>query len=79
MKGKLFVLLLMVGIPTAAWVFLAWATMITLGILHSVCSVVPPLSFLESFLAALMLFGIIIFGVSMATDNTTPARRHDGR
>lgn len=61
MKGKLFVLLLMVGIPTAAWVFLAWATMITLGILHSVCSVVPPLSFLESFLAALMLFGIILW------------------
>ena len=44
--------------------------MITLGVLHSVCNVVPPLSFLESFLAVLMLFGIIAFGVSMATDNT---------
>lgn len=53
MKGKLFIIFIMVGIPA--------------------------LSFPESFLAALMLFGIIVFGVSMATDNTTPARRHDGR
>lgn len=70
MKGKLFILFLMVGIPTITWAVLAWAMMITLGVLHSVCNVVPPLSFLESFLAVLMLFGIIAFGVSMATDNT---------
>lgn len=79
MKGKLFIIFVMVGIPAMAWAFLAWATMLTLGALHSVCSVIPALSFPESFLAALMLFGIIVFGVSMATDNTTPARRHDGR
>ena len=70
MKGKLFILFLMVGIPTITWAVLAWAMMSTLGGRHSVCNVVPPLSFLESFLAVLMLFGIIAFGVSMATDNT---------
>lgn len=70
MKGKLFILFLMVGIPTVAWAFLAWATMLTLGALHSVCGAIPNLSFLESFLATLMLFSIIVFGVSMATDNT---------
>lgn len=70
MKGKLFIIFVMVGIPAMAWTVLAWAMMITLGVLHSVCNVVPPLSFLESFLAVLMLFGIIAFGVSMATDNT---------
>lgn len=79
MKGKFFIILIMVGIPTVAWAFLAWATMLTLGALHSICDAIPNLSFLESFLATLMLFGIIVFGASMATDNTTPARRHGGR
>ena len=79
MKGKLFIIFIMVGIPAMAWAVLAWAMMITLGVLHSVCNVVPPLSFLESFLATLMLFAIVIFALSMATENTRPARRHNGR
>lgn len=79
MKGKLFVLLVMVGIPTMTWAFLAWAVMLLLGALHGVCDAIPNLSFLESFLATLMAFAIIVFAISMATDNTTPARRHDGR
>lgn len=80
MKGKLFIIFIMVGIPTAAWAFLAWVMMLTLGALHSAFSVIPALSFLESFLATLMAFVIIVFAISMATKNVKPpARRHDGR
>ena len=79
MKGKIFVLFIMVGIPVMAWAFLAWVAMLSLGALHSAFSVIPALSFLESFLTTLMLFSIIIFGVSMATDNVTPSRRHGDR
>lgn len=70
MKGKLFILFVMVGIPTITWAILAWAVMIMLGALHSAFSVIPALSFLESFLATLMAFAIIVFAISMATDNT---------
>lgn len=79
MKGKLFVIFIMVGIPTIAWAVMSWAVMIALGALHSVCSLVPSLSFWESFVATLMTFTAVIFAISMATDNTTPARRHGGR
>ena len=80
MKGKLFILFVMVGIPTITWTILAWAVMIVLGALHSAFSVIPALSFLESFLATLMAFAIIVFAISMATKNVKPpARRHDGR
>lgn len=79
MKGKLFVLFVMVGIPTMAWAFLAWVMMLTLGALHSAFSVIPALSFLESFLGTLMLFSVVVFGISMATTNVSPARRHDSR
>ena len=79
MKGKIFVLFIMVGIPTITWAFLAWGVMLALGALHSLYSAIPSLSFLESFLATLMLFAIVIFALSMATENTRPARRHNGR
>ncbi len=79
MKGKLFVLFIMVGVPTMTWALLTWVMMIVLGILHSTFSVIPALSFVESFLATIMIFAIIIFGASMATDNTRPTHRHDGR
>ena len=36
MKGKIFVLFIMVGIPTITWAFLAWVVMLALGALHSV-------------------------------------------
>lgn len=79
MKGKLFILFLMVGIPTMAWAVVAWVVMIVLGALHSLCSAIPSLSFWESFAAVLMLFCITIFAISAATEDTRPARRHDGR
>ena len=79
MKGKLFILFLMVGIPTITWAILAWVAMIALGALHSVFSMIPPLSFLESFVAVLMLFIIVAFAASMATANVSPARRHGDR
>jgi len=79
MKGKLFILFLMVGIPTITWAVVAWAVMIMLGALHSVVSIIPPLSFWESFVATLMLFSIIVFAASMATTNVSPAHRHGGR
>lgn len=79
MKGKLFIIFIMVGIPTAAWAFLAWVMMLTLGALHSAFSVIPALSFLESFLGTLMLFSVIVFGISMTTEGTQPAHRHGGR
>ncbi len=79
MKGKLFIIFIMVGIPTAAWAFLAWVMMLTLGALHSAFSVIPALSFLESFLGTLMLFSVVVFGIYMTTEGTQPARRHGGR
>ena len=78
MKGKLFILFVMVGILIITWAFLAWVIMLALGALHSLYSAIPSLSFLESFLATLMLFAIVIFALSMATENTRPARRHNG-
>ena len=60
--------------------FLAWVAMLSLGALHSAFSVIPALSFLESFLATLMAFAIIVFAISMATKNVKPpTRRHGGR
>ncbi len=79
MKGKLFILFLMVGIPTMAWAVVAWVVMIVLGALHSLCSAIPLLSFWESFAATLMLFSIIVFAASAATEDTKPARWHGGR
>lgn len=79
MKGKIFVLFIMVGIPVMAWAFLAWVTMLAFGVMHGAFSIIPSLSFLESLLVALMLFSIMVFLVSMATTNARPARRHDGR
>lgn len=79
MKGKLFILLVMIGIPVMTWVFLAWVVMIMLGALHSVVSIIPPLSFWESFVATLMLFSIIVFAASAATEDAGPARWHGGR
>lgn len=79
MKGKIFIILIMVGIPAIAWVFLAWVTMLNLGALHSAFSVIPALSFLESFLGTLMLFSVVVFGISMATTNVSSAHRHGGR
>ena len=79
MKGKLFILLVMIGIPVMTWVFLAWVVMIMLGALHSVVSIIPPLSFWESFVATLMLFSIIAFAASAATEDAGPARWHGGR
>ena len=76
MKGKIFIILIMVVTQAMAWVFLAWVTMLTLGALHSAFSVIPALSFLESFLVALALFSVVVFVVSLATDNTRPTRRH---
>lgn len=79
MKGKLFILFIMVGIPAMAWAFLAWVTMLAFGVMHGAFSIIPSLSFLESLLVALMLFSIMVFLVSMATTNARSARRHNGR
>ena len=74
MKGKLFIIFIMVGIPTAAWAFLAWVMMLTLGALHSAFSVIPALSFLKSFLGTLMLFSVVVFGIYMTTEGPPPRR-----
>lgn len=79
MKGKLFIIFIMVGIPAMAWVFLAWVTMLALGALHSACNMIPALSFWGSLIATIMVFTVIIFGASMATTNVSPAHRHGGR
>lgn len=70
MKGKIFVLFIMVGIPTITWAFLAWVVMLALGALHSACNMIPALSFWGSLIATIMVFTVIIIGASMATDNT---------
>ena len=79
MKGKVFILFIMVGIPAMAWAFLAWVIMLLLGALHSACNMIPALSFWGSLIATIMVFTVIIFGASMATTNESPAHRHDGR
>ena len=48
MRGKLFILLIMVGIPIMTWVILAWVIMIVLGALHALCSA-PSLRILGQF------------------------------
>ena len=70
MKGKLFIIFIMVGIPAMAWTFLAWVIMLLLGALHSACNMIPALSFWGSLIATIMVFTVIIIGASMATDNT---------
>ena len=70
MKGKLFILFVMVGIPTITWAILAWAVMIVLGALHALCSAIPALSCWDSLLITIMVFAIVVFAASMATDNT---------
>ena len=79
MKGKLFVLFVMVGIPAMAWTFLAWVIMLLLGALHSACNMIPALSFWGSLIATIMVFTVIIIGASMATKNESPAHRHGDR
>jgi len=78
-KGKLFILFVMVGIPTITWAILAWAVMIVLGALHALCSAIPALGFWASLFVTVMVFAIIVFVVSMATTNARPARYRDGR
>lgn len=79
MKGKLFILFVMVGIPTITWAILAWAVMIVLGALHALCSAIPALGFWASLFVTVMVFAIIVFVVSMATTNARLARYRDGR
>lgn len=79
MRGKLFILLIMVGIPIMTWVILAWVIMIVLGALHALCSVIPALGFWASLFVTVMVFAIIVFVVSMATTNARLARYRDGR
>ena len=45
MKGKLFVLFIMVGIPIMMWATIAWFIMLIMGALHSVLMIIPALSF----------------------------------
>lgn len=61
MKGKIFIIAIMLGIPSMAWAFVAWVVMISLGALHSLCSAIPNLSFLESFFVTLTAFTAVIF------------------
>lgn len=79
MKGKIFILFIMVGIPAMMWFVVSWLIMIALGALHSVCNAIPALSFWGSLIATIMVFTVIIFGASMATTNESPAHRHGGR
>lgn len=80
MKGKLFILFVMVGIPTITWAILAWAVMIVLGALHALCSAIPALGFWASLFVTIMVFAIVVFATaSMATTNVSPAHRHGGR
>ena len=79
MRGKLFILLIMVGIPIMTWVILAWVIMIVLGALHALCSAIPALGFWASLFVTVMVFAIIVFVVSMATKNARLARYRDGR
>ena len=55
MRGKLFILLIMVGIPIMTWVILAWVIMIVLGALHALCSAIPALGFWASLFVTVMV------------------------
>lgn len=76
MKGKLFVLFLMVGIPIIMLSVVAWLIMITMGALHSVLRVVPALSFGWSMIVALAIFATITYSLISAAAGPSPSPRH---
>lgn len=76
MKGKLFIILIMVGIPIMTWTFVAWVIMITLGALHSAFNVIPALSFVWSMIVALAIFATITYSLVTADAGPSPSPRH---
>lgn len=82
MKGKIFVLFIMVGIPAMMWVAVSWLIMIALGALHSVCNAIPALSFWASLIVAMVFFTTIAFALISAAADPLPSpryRQHNGR
>lgn len=73
MKGKIFILFIIVGIPAMMWVAVSWLIMIALGALHSVCNAIPALSFWASLIVAMVFFTTIAFAlISAAAEPAIP-------
>lgn len=76
MKGKIFIILIMVGIPIMMWAILAWVIMVTLGALHSAFNVIPALPFRWSMIVALAIFTTITYSLISAAAGPPPDPRH---
>lgn len=76
MKGKLFILFVMVGVPIMTLSLVAWLIMITMGALHSILGIVPALSFGWSMIVALAIFATITYSLISAAAGPPPDPRH---
>lgn len=76
MKGKLFILFIMVGIPIMMWATIAWFIMLIMGALHSVLMIIPALSFGWSMIVALAIFATITYSLVSAAAGSSPSPRH---
>lgn len=76
MKGKLFVLFIVVVVPIMMLSTVAWGIMLVMGILHSILSMVPALSFGSSMIVALAIFATITYSLISAAAGPSPSPRH---
>ncbi len=76
MKGKLFVIFIMIGIPIMIWAAVSWLLMIILGVLHAVIALVPNLSFGTSAIVTMLIFSIVTYKLISAAAGPPPDPRH---
>lgn len=76
MKGKLFILLIMVGIPIMMLSITAWIVMLVLGALHSALRLIPAPSFGISLIVTMLIFSIVTYKLISTAASTAPSRRH---
>ena len=76
MKGKLFVLSIMVGIPIMMLSITAWIVMLALGALHSALRLIPAPSFGISLIVTILIFSIVTYKLIFAAAGPPPDPRH---
>ena len=76
MKGKLFVLFIMVGVPIMMLSTVAWDIMLVLGALHSALRLIPAPSFGISLIVTMLIFSIVTYKLISTAASTAPSRRH---
>ncbi len=79
MKGKIFILFIMVGVPVLAWAAASWLLMLVLGALHSLCNMIPAASFWVSMVVTMVFFATIAFALISAAADPPPSPRYRHR